>query len=514
MVISLKRFLNLFFSKKILGVLILILQIVFIFTTLDRLYSLKTLLYGGTTILSVLAILFEVNRNVSPSFKIIWIAIIGIMPFFGLLLYLYVHSDIFNFDIKKRLSNICKEIKTHTDKCDYALNKIAVEESDENGIFKYLQENANAPCYCNTDIKYFEIGEKMYENLLEDIKCAKKYVFIEFFIINERSFMWKNLKKLLLQKSKEGVDVRIIYDAMGSLGIVSSDFEEQLNNQGIKCKTFSPIKPFISSYHNNRNHRKIVVIDGEIAYTGGINIADEYINKISRFGHWKDSAVRLNGDGVQGFAILFLKMWSFLAKQKTPYDKFINDFKDLNSDCGYFAPFDDNPLDSESVTENIFLHIISNAKKYIYITTPYLILDDNLENSLKFAAKRGVDVRILMPHIPDKWYAFALARTYYPELIKSGVKIYEYTPGFVHAKITLSDNLRAYVGSANYDFRSLYLHYECGTYIYKSPVISEMVEEYTTTLEKCHLFTLEDYKNLKFFYRIAGKIFRFFAPLM
>lgn len=502
------------FSKKILGILILIFQILFIFATVDKLYSFRTLVYGGTTVLSIIVILCEINRDVSPSFKIIWIALIGVMPFFGVLLYIYVHLDVFNFGRKKNLDEIIIETKKYTDNMAEGIDTVSEQEPNECGAFKYLYKCADAPCFCNTDVKYFRIGEEMYEQLLTDVKKAEKFIFIEFFIINESSYMWNELKNILLDKAANGVDVRVIFDGMGSITTTDTDFEKQLNDLGIKCKTFSPVKPFISSYHNNRDHRKIVVIDGDYAYTGGINIADEYINKISRFGHWKDSAVRLCGDAVDGFSLLFLKMWNLLTNEKIEYDKYI--LNSHNEDCGegYVSPFDDNPLDNERVSENVYLHMIDNAKKYIYITTPYLILDDDLSDSLKFAAKRGVDVRITMPHIPDKWYAFVLARTYYPELIKSGVKIYEYTPGFIHAKSTVSDDVRAFVGSANYDFRSLYLHYECGVYIYKNSVIQSMVSDYFETLDKCHLFTLEDYKNLKFSYRIIGRIFRFFAPLM
>lgn len=508
-----KKFLKLIFSKKIIGALFLILQIVFIFKTIDRIYSFPTLIYGSATVASILAILWEINRNVSPGFKIIWIAIIGTMPFFGILLYIYVHLDIFNFGIKKKLTDINKNTKIYTKSNIESLNDISQQEFKESGIFRYLHNYSDAPCFKNTSVQYFSLGEDMYAELIKDVKKAEKFIFIEYFIINENSYMWKNLEKILIEKAENGVDVRVIYDGMGSITTANHDFDNKINKLGIKCKVFSPVKPFISSSHNNRDHRKIFVIDGKIAYTGGVNFADEYINKKERFGHWKDSAVKLQGDAVNSFSLLFLKMWELVSKEKIKYDDFFvsHDVKESN---GYVSVFDDNPLDNERVSENVYLHMIDNANKYVYITTPYLILDDDLTDSLKFAAKRGVDVRITMPHIPDKWYAFMLARTYYPELIKSGVKIYEYTPGFIHAKSTVSDDARAFIGSANYDFRSLYLHYECGVYIYNNSVITELVSDYKSTLEKCHLFTLEDYKSLKVIYRLIGRIIRFFAPLM
>jgi len=308
--------------------------------------------------------------------------------------------------------------------------------------------------------------------------------------------------------------VRVVYDDIGCMMTLPGNYYKILRGFGINAIPFSALRGNADSEFNNRSHRKILVIDGKIGYTGGINLADEYINEKVRFGHWKDTAVRLHGAAANCFSILFLKNWALLAKEIPAFRKFIREDNASKTGEGYLVPFDDNPLDNERVAENLYLHMINNAKKYVYITTPYLILDDDLLAALKFASKRGVDVRITMPHIPDKWYAFALGRTYYPELIKSGVKIYEYTPGFIHAKSTVSDDSRAFVGSVNYDFRSLYLHYECGVYIYKNEVVSDLVKDYNETLEKCQLFTIGDYKKLKLRYRLIGRIFRFFAPLM
>ena len=514
MTAEVKKLLKLVFSKKLLGLLILAAQLAIVAATADMLYTGRIFILGGTTVLSIVVILFEINRDVSPSFKIIWIAIIAVVPFFGALLYLYVHFDVLSFGIKKRAHIFNEVTRQRISANSGALGKLCESEPQEADIFNYLFKNANAPCYSNSGADYFEIGEKMYKRLLNDVKSAKKYIFLEYFIVNENDRMWQELHAVLKDKAKEGVDVRIIYDGMGSLTCTSSDFADDIRKNKIKCRIFSPVKPFLSTYHNNRDHRKIAVIDGECAYTGGINLADEYINRKCRFGHWKDSAVRISGDAVEGFVHMFLQMWVFLDRNEEKFEKYFSKGQTGGISGGCIAPFEDNPLDNEYVTENVFLHMINNAKNYIYISTPYLILDDELTNALRFAAKRGVDVRITMPHIPDKWYAFALARTYYPELLISGVKIYEYTPGFSHAKSTVSDGKRAYIGSANYDFRSLYLHYECGAYIYKSPVIDEMYSDYMNTLAKCREFKLSDYKTLSIFYRLIGRIFRLFAPLM
>ncbi len=509
-----KKVLKPIFSKKIIGAVMLIAQILIFALTVDKLYKYRVYIYGFSAMISIALIVWEINRSVDPGFKIIWIALIAAAPFFGILLYFYVHMDVLLHGMKKQLRKNIDAARQNTSSMTRGLDEICEKAPDEAGIFKYLYKQAAAPCFAESNVDYFKIGEEMYESLCEDMKKAKKYIFLEFFILNQNSGMWKNIHEILKRKVSEGVEVRVMYDGMCSLTCTSNEFDKVLISEGIKCRIFSPVKPFLSTYHNNRDHRKIVIIDGEIAYTGGINIADEYINAINRFGHWKDTAIRVTGDGVSGFVMMYIKLWDLYKENKTDFNAYISDNTAVENAGGFIAPFDDNPMDNEAVVENVYLHMINTSKKYVHITTPYLILDDDLADSLKFAAKRGVDVKIIMPHIPDKWYAFALARTYYPELIRAGVKIYEYTPGFVHAKSTVADGERAFVGSANYDFRSLYLHYECGVYIYGNGVIDDIEADFENTLEKCRLFTQKDYNRLKVLYRLAGRVFRIFAPLM
>lgn len=509
-----KKVLKPIFSKKILGAVMLIAQILIFAVTVDKLYKYRVYIYGFSAAMSIALIVWEINRNVDPGFKIIWIALIAGAPFFGILLYFYVHLDVFMRGMKKQLDKNTASARQYAASMTRGLDVISEKHPEEAGIFRYLYNQAAAPCFSESKVEYFKIGEEMYRSLCEDMKRARKYIFLEFFILNQNSGMWKNIHDILKKKVSEGVEIRVMYDGMGSLTCTSNEFDKMLISEGIQCRIFSPVKPFLSTYHNNRDHRKIIVIDGEIAYTGGINIADEYINTINRFGHWKDTAVKVTGDGVAGFVMMYIKLWDLFKENKTNCSDYISDNIEAVNTNGFIAPFDDNPMDNEAVVENVYLHMINTSKKYVHITTPYLILDDDLADSLKFAAKRGVDVKIIMPHIPDKWYAFALARTYYPELIKAGVKVYEYTPGFVHAKSTVADGERAFVGSANYDFRSLYLHYECGVYIYGNGVIDDIEADFESTLKKCGLFTLRDYKRLGVFYRLAGRVFRIFAPLM
>ncbi|MDE6594758.1 MAG: cardiolipin synthase, partial [Oscillospiraceae bacterium] len=310
------------------------------------------------------------------------------------------------------------------------------------------------------------------------------------------------------------------YDGMCSLVLVPYSYPKKLIAQGVKCKMFSPIKPVLSTVQNNRDHRKILVVDGHTAFTGGVNLADEYINKCERFGHWKDTAVMIKGEAVAGFTMMFLQNWNITEYDcEDKYARFIKtnfpEIAEKNLPTGGFVmPYGDSPLDNENVGQNVYLDILNRAEKYVHIMTPYLILDNEMTSALTYAAKRGVEVIIIMPHIPDKQYAYILARSYYKELISAGVKIYEYTPGFVHAKCFVSDGIRAVVGSINLDYRSLFLHFECACYFYMNSVVRQVEEDVQKTLEKCVEITVEDCKKYNVFKRIAGHLLRIIAPLM
>ncbi len=508
-----RRLLKPLFGKKVFGAIFLLLQLALLVLPILGVYERQIYIDFVAGILSLIVIIFEINRETDSGFKLIWIAIIAIFPVFGVFLYIYVHSDVIMLNIKRRTGFMNVKVSKATDKMGESTQSLRDNAGDEAGIFRYLANAAQAPCFKGGNMEYFPLGEDMFARVMDDIEKASRYVFLEFFIINESDYMWQSLFSLLCQKAAEGVEVRIIYDAMGCLTTVGQDFAERVRSKGIKCYPFSPVKPFVSTYHNNRDHRKMVIIDGICAYTGGVNIADEYINRKVRFGHWKDTAIRIDGESVAGFLLMYFKLWKLVCPDSEDYSGFW-DIKAAQGEGGYVVPFDDTPWDTECVTRNLYLHIINSAKDYVYINTPYLILDDALIQSLKFAVQRGVDVRICMPHIPDKWYAFALGRSYYPELIRSGVKIYEYTDGFLHAKSTVSDDIRAYIGSANYDYRSLYLHYECGVYMYDDTAINDIKQDFEKTQCDCIDFTMDRYKALNVFYRCTGKVLRLFAALM
>ena len=321
--------------------------------------------------------------------------------------------------------------------------------------------------------------------------------------------------KILRQKASEGVEVRFMYDGMCAISMLPYSYPKKLKKWGIQCKMANKLQPFLTTTQNNRDHRKICVIDGKVGFTGGINIGDEYINRKIRFGHWKDTAVMLKGDAVQSLTMIFLQMWNVDEKRPENYVDYLTPrTKGLRRELGYVIPYADSPFDNENVGEEVYFHILNHAKKYVHIMTPYLILDNEMITTLTRVAKCGVEVIIIMPHIPDKWYAFAVAKTYYKELIEAGVQIYEYLPGFVHAKVFVSDDDTATVGTINLDYRSLYLHFECGVFIYNNSEIDKIERDFQQTLAKCHKVTIMEVKNRTLLTKISGHVLRMIAPLM
>ena len=382
------------------------------------------------------------------------------------------------------------------------------------GHTSYIKNVARFPMHKNTETKNYSSGEENYADLLKELKKAKKYIFMEYFIIEEGK-MWDSILEILEEKASEGVDVRLIYDDMGCISLLPYGYDKTLEKKGIKCIAFNPFKPLVSLVMNNRDHRKITVIDGHTGFTGGINLADEYINEKERFGYWKDTGIMLKGAAVWNLTIMFLEMWNSSRKTDTNYSIYkpeINQTETIVND-GYVQPYGDSPLDGEVVGENVYMNIINSAKEYVYIYTPYLIIDNEMMTALCLAAKKGVDVRIVTPGIPDKKVVFKLTRSYYRQLIEAGVRIYEYTPGFIHAKVFLSDDKIATVGTINMDYRSLYLHFECGVYLYKTKSITSIKEDVFDTLEQSKEFTKEDLKNGRRF-ELWQAILRVFAPLM
>ena len=324
--------------------------------------------------------------------------------------------------------------------------------------------------------------------------------------------MWGSILKILADKAKEGVEVRVMYDGMCEIQLLTWDYPNRLEKLGIKCKPFSPITPLVSTHYNYRDHRKILIIDGKTAFNGGINLADEYMNRTHPFGLWKDTAVMVKGQAAQSFTLMFLQMWN-LTETEPQWDQYIVSCPDKPT-RGYVMPYSDCPLDEYKIGESVYIDILNRARRYVHIMTPYLILDNELETALKFAAQRGVDVKLILPGIPDKKIIYALTKSYYKYLINAGVKIFEYTPGFVHAKVFVSDDEKAVVGTINLDYRSLYHHFECATYMLGTECIADIEEDYMKTLSVCKKVTNETIKHEKLGYKIAGPIIKLIAPLM
>ncbi len=503
-----KKYLKFLFSRLPFIVLLIVLQIAWIAIFFSKLTEHASWISSVLTILSFFMFLSVIVASENPEYKIIWIITIGVFPLIGGVMYL-LWGD------KRPTKRLNKKIHL----AEKSIQPLLSQELDiiENlpkrlkQTSKYLADTGKFPIYKNTEVVYFKLGEQMYKSILKDLNDAKEFIFMEFFIIKS-GFMWDSIKEILVAKAKEGLDVRLMYDDMGCMGHFPVKERLDLKNAGVKVVSFNRMKPIISSIMNNRDHRKLIVIDGNIGYNGGINIADEYINLKSPYGHWKDTGVRLYGEAVWNLSSMFLSLWEAYEKSSFDNSKFRprTDIK-YRSD-GYIQPFSDSPFDYEALSNNVYLEIIWQAEEYVYIFTPYLIIDFEMTSALKMAAKRGVDVRIVVPGIPDKKTVYELTQSYFEELMDAGVKIYKYTPGFIHAKSYISDDNVAIVGTINMDYRSLYLHFECGTYMVNSSVIHDIKKDYMEVFEVSRLLN-EDDLNRSGIVRIYRAILRVASPL-
>ena len=505
--------LNLIYGRTLLVVLTLALQIgllVLAFDTLETsmpyFYILLLAVYAGT-------ILHLVNKRSEPYSKITWILLVVLAPTVGLTLYLFVELDVGHRMLHRRLGEVMEETKAFMPEREPTPEGMIDAAGEMEGLARYTWNHWRYPAYGNTDVKYLDSGEVSLEAMLKDLKSARDFIFLEFFIIDE-GYMWGRVLKVLEEKARQGVEVRVMYDGTCALFRLPYRYPQMLTRLGIQCKMFSPIRPLISTHYNNRDHRKILVIDGRVAYTGGVNLADEYVNRLERFGHWKDVSIRLEGEAVRSFTMMFLQMWN-VTESGEDYARYL----DAPASCsvqapGWVLPYGDSPLDTERVGELVYLDILNRARRYVHIMTPYLILDSETTTALTFAAKRGVEVCVLLPHIPDKKYAFALAKTHYRELLEAGVRIFEYTPGFVHAKTFVSDDCKAVVGTINLDYRSLYLHFECAAYLRDMPAVADVEADFQATIAQSQEIRLEDLKNIPLHTRLAGWLLKVLAPVM
>lgn len=511
------RLMRIIFGRTMFVVTTIGIQLVVLFAAFNWLSDNVFFLYGGFTLLSATIVIYILNKRQNPSYQMAWIIPILVFPVFGALFYLFMELQTEKKMLTRRLEELIRETRPYLKQEEGVLKRVSMLSRGTAHLAHYMTHFGGYPMYEHTAAEYFPLGDDMFPRFLEELKAAKRYIFLEYFII-DRGEMWNAVLEILKQKVKAGVEVRVMYDGMCSLTMLPYRYPKELEQFGIRCKMFSPVRPVLSSYQNNRDHRKITVIDGHTAFTGGVNLADEYINQKERFGHWKDSAIMIKGDAVMSFLMMFFHLWNLENGTAEDYERYLPDpeyhYPDGLDMRGFTMPYSDSPLDHETVGQHVYMDILNEARSYVHIMTPYLILDSDMITALTFAAKRGVETIIIMPHIPDKLYAYLLARSYYEELLMAGVQIYEYTPGFIHAKSFVSDDEKAVVGSINLDYRSLHLHFECAVYLYRNQVVYQVEEDFQNTLHMCQKITLEDCHNYPIYKQWVGKTLRLFAPLM
>ena len=501
------------FSRLGIIVLLLLLQLLLLFTAFYWLNAYLPHFIIVSTLFSGFMGMYLLNTDMDATAKITWLLVIMLLPAVGAPLYCYTRSNMGKRMLKKKLQHLVESTRDSIPQNQEVLSRLKEANPGAAALARYMHRTGCFPVYDNTEVKYYPQGEDKWRDLLQALEQAEHFIFLEYFIIDE-GLMWGRVLEILAKKAKEGVDVRVMYDGTCEFSTLPHDYPKRLRALGIQCKMFAPMTPFVSTHYNYRDHRKIAVIDGHTAFTGGVNLADEYINRRPRFGHWKDTAIRLRGEAVPSFTLMFLQMWG-VDEKNLEIDRFL-----AYPTCppvearGFVLPYGDCPLDDDKVGERVYMDILNRAERYVYIMSPYLILDGEMETALKFAAERGVDVRLVLPGIPDKKMPWALAKTHYSTLLASGVKIYEYSPGFVHAKVFVADDKEAVVGTINLDYRSLYHHFECAAFLYDTPCIPDIRADVEATMARSALVEKNFMEHEKPGVKLMGFLMKAIAPLL
>lgn len=514
-----KRFLNclfkIIFGRTLVILLMVVAQILVLLGSFIGVKSAYPYIWQCMNLLGAFLIIYIINRDEPTDFKMTWIILICLFPVLGALIYVFVMGNFGGIGLKAKLGRSMEETKglLETNK----ETKEALQDCPVSfrGFAHYMEHTAGFPAYHNSSVVYYPLGEDKFADLKEELRKAQRFIFLEYFII-ERGIMWDGVLEILKEKVKEGVEVRVMYDGMCSIMLLPYKYPRELERYGIRAKMFAPIVPFLSTTQNNRDHRKIVVIDGKVAFTGGVNLADEYINEVKRFGHWKDVAVKITGDAVRSFTVMFLQMWNVSEWSKEDYEAYLKNIvfeKPLFHD-GFVIPYGETPTRSTEVGKKVYESMIQRASRYVHIMSPYFIVDREFLETMRYASRRGVEVAMILPNIPDKKVVYYIARTFYPELLEAGIKVYEYTPGFIHAKAFVADGECAAVGTINLDYRSFYHHFECGACFYGNLAVAKVEADFQDTVKKCREVTPDYYKKLPLYQKIVGRIFRLAAPLM
>ncbi len=491
---------------------LILLQISYLYTLYKWFFNYFKWFAVVSNAFAIVMVFYLFNSGMDASAKLTWMLLIMVVPVAGAFFLWFSKRDFGHRALRQMVLERISESEHVLGQDQEVLRRPELVDAGVDDLLMYMNRSGSFQVYADSDVTYYPVGESAYEAMLQALSDAKRTIYLEYFIISE-GVMWNSILKVLKEKAAQGVDVRVLYDGMCEMTKLPRSYPKRLQKEGIQCRLFSPIMPFLSTYYNYRDHRKIMVIDDEIAFTGGMNLADEYINQIQLFGHWKDAVVRVQGPAVTSFSLMFLQMWN-LPEKEPKWEIAMREQSCLTEKKGFVIPYCDHPLDSDQVGEMVYIDMLSRAKSYVHIMTPYLMLDNELEMAITFAAKRGVDVKLILPGIPDKKIPYAMAKSYYKNLLEAGVKIYEYAPGFLHSKVFVSDDERAVVGTINLDYRSLYHHFECATYLYRCPCIADVERDVQETLKKCRVVTMEVADNERFLVKLIGTVMKVFAPLM
>ncbi len=508
----LQKLLYLLLHRSVLVALSLLAQIVALLVMVQLFSEFTSGFYWCCIAISVVASMLILGSRIEPGYKIAWLLLVLPFPVFGGIFYLLVGGNKMSKRTVRRMQKIDQQFRGSLWE-DFKWDDLIPLGEDAASQARYLERFAACPAYTNTETEYYSLGDHAFPAMLDALRQAKEYIFLEYFII-EPGILWDSILAVLEEKAAQGVEVRLIYDDMGCMFTLPQNYQEEMQARGIQCRAFNRFKPILSLRMNNRDHRKLMIIDGEVGFTGGINLADEYINQKVKYGHWKDSVIRLDGDAVWSMTVMFLSMWDYCCGWEEDFSLFRPAPSPVRPWCGYVQPYTDTPLDHEAVGQTVYLNMIGKARKYIYITTPYLIIDVATNTALCNAAKSGVRVCILTPHIPDKRYVFEVTRAHYPPLLEAGVEIYEYTPGFLHAKNFVVDDRFATVGTVNLDYRSLFLHFEDGVWLCDAPCIQDIRRDIENTIAQSQPISLRKWQHLNPLLVLYRNILRLFAPLM
>ena len=509
-----KGLIHAIFSRFGLVLVLLVLQFGALFSLMRWFSGLLPHYLGGTLLVTAAMMVYLLNQDMNNSVRIPWLVVTALAPVLGVLLFCYPKEDVGHRMLKKRLLELEGQTRSQLPQPQKASTALDADCPGAASLAQYLRGRGGGfPVYENTQVTYFPSGEAKFAALLPQLESATQYIFLEYFIIDE-GLMWGRILEVLARKAAQGVDVRVMYDGTCEFSTLPRDYPRRLEALGIQCKVFAPLTPFVSTHYNYRDHRKILVVDGRVGFTGGVNLADEYINHVEKYGRWKDAAVMLEGEGVRTMTALFLQMWSI--QREPEFAQFLTRPVPEAQAKGFVIPYGDCPLDGERVGEMVYIDLLNRARHSVHIITPYLILDGELETALRFAAERGVDVHLILPGKPDKVFAYALAKTHYLPLLSSGVKISEWSPGFTHAKVMIMDGQEAVVGTINLDYRSLYHHFEDAVWMRGVDCLPRIEADFQDTLAQCRTVepTRQSVWQGKKLLHLVGMVLKFIAPLI